>query len=64
MSLFCSVAQHSNFNLMQASNLGVWFGLTFIRPKVETVASIKDIKYRSIIMEIVIDEKDTFSMCV
>jgi len=65
MPLFCcSVAQHSNFNLMQASNLGVVFGPTLIRPEVETVASIKDIKYQNIIVEIMIDEKDRVCVCV
>ncbi|XP_065885496.1 rho GTPase-activating protein 10-like isoform X2 [Dysidea avara] len=53
-----NVALHSNYNLMQASNLGVVFGPTLLRPEVETVASIKDIKYQNIIVEIMIDEKD------
>ena len=60
-----SVALHSNYNLMQASDLGVVFGPTLIRPEVETVASIKDIKYQNIIVEIMIDEKDRVcSWCV
>jgi len=59
-----SVALHSNYNLMQASNLGVVFGPTLIRPEVETVASIKDIKYQNIIVEIMIDEKDRVCVCV
>ena len=49
---------------MQASNLGVVFGPTLIRPEVETVASIKDIKYQNIIVEIMIDEKDRVCVCV
>ena len=53
-----SVACHSNYNLMQASNLGVVFGPTLIRPEVETVARINNIKYQNIIVEMMIDEKD------
>ncbi|XP_065885499.1 rho GTPase-activating protein 26-like isoform X2 [Dysidea avara] len=55
-------ALNPNYNLMQASsNLGVVFGSTLIRPEVETVASIKDIKCQNIIVEIMIDEKDRTS---
>ena len=57
-----SVACHSNYNLMQASNLGVVFGPTLIRPEVETVAKINNIKYQNIIVEMMIDEKDKVSL--
>ena len=60
----CSVACHSNYNLMQASNLGVVFGPTLIRPEVETVARINNIKYQNIIVEMMIDEKDKVLLCV
>lgn len=39
------VAANSEKNLMTASNLGVCFGPTLLRPKEETVASIMDIKF-------------------
>lgn len=39
------VASRSDRNLMTASNLGVCFGPTLLRPKEETVASIMDIKF-------------------
>lgn len=60
----CSVACHSNYNLMQASNLGVVFGPTLIRPEVETVARINNIKYQNIIVEMMIDEKDKVLLCI
>ena len=65
LSTFYSVAYHSNYNLMQASNLGVVFGPTLIRPEVETVARINNIKYQNIIVEMMIDEKDkVICLCV
>ena len=36
---------------MKASNLGVCFGPTLMRPEHETVASIVDIRYQNIIVE-------------
>ena len=39
------VASKSETNLMTASNLGVCFGPTLLRPREETVASIMDIKF-------------------
>ena len=38
--------------------------LSYIQREVETVASIKDIKYQNIIVEIMIDEKDRVCVCV
>ncbi len=43
---------------MKASNLGVVFGPTLMRPERETVAAIVDIKYQNIIVELMIQEKD------
>ena len=57
-----SVACHSNYNLMQASNLGVVFGPVLMRPEVETVAKINNLKYQNIIVEMMIDEKDKVSL--
>ena len=56
------VTCHSKYNLMQASNLGVVFGPVLMRPKVETIATINNIKYQNIIVEIMIDEKDKVSL--
>lgn len=39
---------------MKASNLGVCFGPTLMRPEHETVASIVDIRYQNIIVEFLI----------
>lgn len=61
-AIIFSVAEYSSFNLMQASNLGVVFGPTLIRPEVETVAKINNIKYQNIIVEMMIDEKDKVSL--
>ena len=48
----------SDRNLMKASNLGVVFGPTLMRPERETVASIVDIKYQNIVVELMIEETD------
>ena len=45
---------------MTASNLGVCFGPTLLRPKEETVASIMDIKFSNQVVEILIENCDTF----
>lgn len=50
----CSVADKADKNLMKASNLGVCFGPTLMRPEHETVASIVDIRYQNIIVEYLI----------
>ena len=43
---------------MKASNLGVCFGPTLMRPEHETVASIVDIRYQNIIVETMIQHYD------
>lgn len=40
---------------MNVSNLGVCFGPTLLRPEEETVASILDLKFYNIVVEILID---------
>ena len=54
------VASRSDKNLMTASNLGVCFGPTLLRPREETVASIMDIKFSNQVVEILIENCDTF----
>lgn len=54
------VAAKSGVNLMTASNIGVCFGPTLLRPKVETVASIMDIKFCNEVIEILIENCDRF----
>ena len=49
---------------MKASNLGVVFGPTLMRPERESVASIVDIKYQNIIIEMMISEREKVSVCV
>ena len=53
-----SVAEHSDHNLMQASNLGVVLGPTLMRPQEETMAAIMNIKYQSVVIETMIKEYD------
>ena len=55
-SCTCRVAKHSDRNLMKASNLGVVFGPTLMRPERESVATIVDIKYQNIIVEEMIEQ--------
>ena len=43
---------------MKASNLGVVFGPTLMRPEIESVATIVDIKYQNIIVEEMVDHVD------
>lgn len=52
------VASHSERNLMKASNLGVVFGPTLMRPERETVATIVDIKYQNLVAEAMIAEME------
>ena len=61
---FCSVAEHSTQNLMQASNLGVVFGPTLMRSKEETMAAIMNLKYQTIIVELMINEYDTVNTVI
>lgn len=44
---------------MTVSNLGVCFGPTLLRPEEETVASIMDLKFYNIVVEILIDNFET-----
>ncbi|XP_050304226.1 rho GTPase-activating protein 26 isoform X2 [Anthonomus grandis grandis] len=50
-----NVAEKSEKNLMTISNLGVCFGPTLLRPEEETVASIMDLKFYNIVVEILIE---------
>ena len=43
---------------MKASNIGVVFGPTLMRPERESVAAIVDIKYQNIIVEMMIVERE------
>ena len=47
---------------MKASNLGVVFGPTLMRPERETVATIVNIKYQNIVVEVMIEEMDAVSL--
>lgn len=49
---------------MTASNLGMVFGPTLMRPERESVASIVDIKYQNIIIEMMISEREKVNVCV
>lgn len=49
------VADHSERNLMKASNIGVVWGPTLMRPERESVATIVDIKYQNIVVEEMIE---------
>ncbi|XP_076640290.1 GTPase regulator associated with FAK isoform X1 [Colletes latitarsis] len=51
----CSVAKKSDKNLMTIGNLAVCFGPSLLRPEEETVASIMDIKFYNIVVEILIE---------
>ncbi|XP_066591745.1 rho GTPase-activating protein 26-like [Prorops nasuta] len=53
-----SVAKKSDKNLMTVGNLAVCFGPTLLRPIEETVASIMDIKFYNIVVEILIENCD------
>lgn len=46
---------HSDKNLMTVSNIGVCFGPTLLRPEEETVATIMDIKFCNVVVEILIE---------
>ncbi|CAG9767048.1 unnamed protein product [Ceutorhynchus assimilis] len=58
-----NVANKCDKNRMTVSNLGVCFGPTLLRPELETVASIMDLKFYNIVVEILIEnyEKLFFS---
>lgn len=55
---YFSVAAKSEKNLMTISNLGVCFGPTLLRPEEETVASIMDLKFYNVVVEILITHYD------
>ncbi|XP_069748814.1 oligophrenin-1 isoform X4 [Narcine bancroftii] len=50
-----NVCSHSKENLMTASNLGVIFGPTLMRPQEDTVAAMMNIKFQNIVVEILIE---------
>lgn len=52
------MAAQSDRNLMKASNIGVCFGPTLMRPERESVASIVDIKYQNIIIEVMVQNME------
>lgn len=52
------MAAKSDKNLMTVSNLGVCFGPTLLRPEEETVASIMDLKFYNVVVEILITHFD------
>lgn len=55
---FSSVVSKCDKNLMNVSNLGVCFGPTLLRPEEETVASIMDLKFYNIVVEMLIENYD------
>ena len=50
------ISQHSDKNMMRASNVGVVFGPTLMRPRNETVQSIMNIKYQNIVVQQIIED--------
>ena len=52
------IAVNSDKNLMKASNIGVVFGPTLMRPERESVATIVDIKYQNIIVELMVEQME------
>ncbi|XP_045478626.1 rho GTPase-activating protein 26 isoform X2 [Harmonia axyridis] len=50
-----NVAAKNDKNLMTTSNLGVCFGPTLLRPEEETVASITDLKFYNVVVEVLIE---------
>ncbi|GLV37152.1 GTPase regulator associated with FAK [Carabus blaptoides fortunei] len=53
------VAAKSDKNLMTVGNLSVCFGPTLLRPEEETVASIMDLKFYNVVVEILIENYET-----
>lgn len=53
------VAENSGKNLMAASNLGVVFGPTLMKSKEESMAAIMNLKYQSVVIELLIKEFST-----
>ena len=54
----------SDRNLMKASNIGVCFGPTLMRPERESVATIVNIKYQNIIVEVMVENVEEVCVCV
>ena len=52
------VSQNSDRNLMKSSNIGVVFGPTLMRPKRESVATVVNIKYHNIVVEVMVEWMD------
>uniref|UniRef100_A0A915HI90 Rho GTPase-activating protein 26 n=1 Tax=Romanomermis culicivorax TaxID=13658 RepID=A0A915HI90_ROMCU len=52
------VSENSHDNFMTIANLAVCFGPTLMRPKEETVASMMDIKFCNIVVEVLIENND------
>ena len=52
------VAENSAKNLMQASNLGVVWGPTLMRPRDVTVAVLMNIKFQGVVIQTLISEYD------
>lgn len=46
-------------NKMSVFNLGVVFGPTLLRPLEDTIASILDIKFNNVVIEIFVENYDT-----
>ncbi|XP_074106752.1 GTPase regulator associated with FAK isoform X2 [Cotesia typhae] len=56
-----NIANKCDKNLMTVGNLAVCFGPTLLRPEEETVASIMDIKFYNIVVEILIENYERIS---
>ena len=54
----------SDRNLMNASNIGVCFGPTLMRPERESMATIVDTKYQNIIVEVMVENVKEVCVCV
>lgn len=52
------IANHSDKNKMNVSNLGVCFGPTLLRQEEETIAGIMDIKFGNVVVEILVESCD------
>lgn len=55
---YCSVSSKSSKNKMSVFNLGVVFGPTLLRSEEETLASILDIKFNNVVIEMLIENYD------
>eukprot|EP00794_Sanderia_malayensis_P007360 gene7360-8180_t len=58
MAHLVKVANHSDKNRMQASNIGVVWGPTLMRPRDETMAALMNLKYQGVVIETLIKEYD------